>query len=191
MALPQRAARGRSSHGNRPRDQHQRHREFRRQQLRGRPFSGEGAEPQRQLHGDQGFSHRQDGLRIPAEPRRAGRRRLYAVHVPHHRGVSIRAVRREPIRILDVRRQRRPARRMVSLVLLGFLRAGQLAGGSQTAGHRRSPLRQILRAVGRSELQAPLFAELPFAQRRFRAAPWPRMVHRLENRAARQFRHFL
>jgi len=35
-------------------------------------------------------------------------------------GVSIRFIRREPIRILDVRRQRRPARRMVSLVLLGF-----------------------------------------------------------------------
>ena len=61
----------------------------------------------------------------------------------------------DPVRLFDVQRERGAARRLVSLVLLGFLRAGQLAGHAETAGDRRRPLRQILRAVGRSELPVP------------------------------------
>ena len=124
LALSQRAAHCRSAHRNRSGDHHQRHRQFRRQHRRRRSFSGEDPQPQRQLHRRQRCTHPEGRLRLPAKSGYAGGRYLHAIHFPNHRRVSVRAVRRKSIRLQHLQCQRRRTWRLVSLILLGFLRAG-------------------------------------------------------------------
>ncbi len=66
----------------------------------------------------------QGGLRLAAKSGCPGGGCLYPIHLPHHSGLPCGGVRRKPALLYDVQRQRRPARGLVSLRLLGFLRAG-------------------------------------------------------------------